>query len=140
MTRSVASNSLPIALARYTEKILKPRSTVLFRRGEPALGLFIIHRGLVSLDFGSDSKLINSFGSGAVIGLPETLARRPYSMTATVTQDAQLGFLSAEALDLLLRRAPELCQQLLPMLGEKLAEAHRAQKLLLHNRASVARQ
>jgi hypothetical protein len=43
-------------------------------------------------------------------------------MTATVTEDAELGFWSPEALDSLLHNHPDLCRQLLVILGEKMAE------------------
>jgi CRP-like cAMP-binding protein len=47
-----------------------------------------------------------------VIGLPATLAKRNYSMTATVTHDAELGFLSTQALESLLLEHPEFCREL----------------------------
>jgi CRP-like cAMP-binding protein len=43
-------------------------------------------------------------------------------MTATVTEDAELGFCLAGALDLLLQERPELCQQLLAILAERMAK------------------
>ena len=135
MARPIAGSDLQIALAQYSEKIVRPRSTVLFRRGEPSFGSFIIYRGAVSLDVGVDSTFANSYGPGATIGLPETLTRRPYSMTATVTRDAELGFWSLEILDGLLRRTPELCERLLILLGETLAEAQGMQKVLLRKHA-----
>lgn len=45
-------------------------------------------------------------------------------MTATVTEDAELGFWTPDALESLLRREPALCQPLLIMLGERVAENH----------------
>ncbi len=55
----------------------------------------------------------------ALVGLPSTLTRRIYCMTATVTEDAELGFWSPEALDSLLHNRPDLCQQLLVILGDE---------------------
>ena len=74
--------------------------------------------------FGVDGSLaINrSYGPGALIGLPATLTKRTYSMTATVGQNAELGFWPSGALQLLLRHRPELCQQLLAVLGERISE------------------
>jgi CRP-like cAMP-binding protein len=76
------------------------------------------------LDFGVDGAagLASTNGPGALVGLPATLTNRDSSMTATVTDDAELGFLTAEALQSLLRERPELCQELLVILGEKLAQ------------------
>jgi CRP-like cAMP-binding protein len=140
MGRPVDLVDLQVALARHSENAFTPRSTVLFRRGDPAFGVFIIHRGTVGLDFGVDSALVQPYGTGALVGLPATLARRPYSMTATVLQDAELGFLRPEALDALFRTHPELCQRMLIILGDKLAETQRAQKALLSRDLQPARQ
>jgi CRP-like cAMP-binding protein len=56
------------------------------------------------------------------VGLPATLTGRNYCMTATVTDDAKLGFLSVEALKSLLREQPALRLQLLDILGDKMAQ------------------
>src|SRR5207248_8705820 len=101
---------------------------VLFRRGERAIGVFLIVRGNVSLDLGVDGpKGFRSLcGPGALVGLPATLSNGNYSMTATVTEDAELGFIRSEALFSLLRERPELCQELLAVLSEKMAYFDRA--------------
>jgi CRP-like cAMP-binding protein len=65
------------------------------------------------------------------VGLPATLTKRNYSMTATVGQNAELGFWPSEALQLLLRQRPELCQQLLAVLGERMSENQQVAKALL---------
>jgi CRP-like cAMP-binding protein len=105
-------------------KIRKTQSTVLFRRGEKASGIFIVLSGIVTLDFGGDaSQMTNhSYGPGAVLGLPASLTKRCHSMTAIVTQDAELGFWPAPALDALLRKRPDLCRQLLQLLRAKISE------------------
>ncbi len=108
-------------------------STVLFRRGEKAFGMFLVFRGTVRLDFGVDipTALAGVCGPGALVGLPATLATGSYSMTATVTEDADLGFLTTQALVDLLRDRPELCQQLLAILSAKVAHNERVTKALL---------
>jgi CRP-like cAMP-binding protein len=120
MERYTACDLYP-ALERHCEKVRKPRSTVLFRRGEKAVGIFVVLRGTVVLDLGVDGSgaLASTCGSGALVGLPATLVRGTYSMTATVVDDAELGFLPTEELLSLFRKHPELCQQLLKMLGAK---------------------
>ena len=96
-----------------------------------ALGMFVVLAGKVSLDFGVDSKFARSYGPGALVGLPATLTRRTYSMTATVIDDAELGFWSLDELDLLLQRRPDFCRQLLVILGERMAENQQMAKALL---------
>jgi CRP-like cAMP-binding protein len=68
---------------------------------------------------------------GALVGLPATLTKRDYRMTANVTEDAELGFLANQALESLLRKQPELCQQLLTSLSAKVAHTEQVTKAML---------
>lgn len=68
---------------------------------------------------------------GALIGLPAALSKRNYSMTATVSEDAELGFWSPTELDALLCDHPDICQQLLSIMGERLADNQATMKALL---------
>ena len=122
MAGDIASANLQTILEQSCEKVRKPRFSVLFRHGDRTSGMFVVLSGKVSLGFGVNSAFDRSYGPGALVGLPSTLTRRNYCMTATVTEDAELGFWSPEALDSLLHNRPDLCQQLLVILGEKMAE------------------
>ena len=93
--------------------------------------MFIVLSGNVSLDFGVDSALGRSYGPGALVGLPATLTGRNYTMTATVVENAELVVWTREALETLLRNRPDLRQQLLTILGERLAENQKLAKALL---------
>jgi len=122
MTAETASAHLRYILEQQSEKVRKPKSSVLFRRGDKASGMFIVLSGKVRLDLGVDSALSHTCGEGALVGLPSTLTRRDYSMTATVTEDAELGYWTPEGLESLLREQPDLCHPLLLILGEWIAE------------------
>jgi CRP-like cAMP-binding protein len=124
MVGETASAHLRFILEQQGERVRKLRSTVLFRRGDKASGMFVVLSGKVSLDLGVDSALSRSHGTGALVGLPSTITRQNYSMTATVTEDAELGFWTPDALESLLRDQPDLCQPLLVMLGKKVADNH----------------
>ncbi len=124
MAGETASAHLRCILELRGEKVYKPKSTVLFRRGDKASGMFVVLSGKVSLDLGVDSALTCSYGAGSLVGLPSTITHHSYNMTATVTEDAELGFWTPEALESLLRNQPDLCQPLLVMLGEKVADIH----------------
>jgi CRP-like cAMP-binding protein len=113
------------------EPIRKSKSAVLFRRGQKADGMFVIVRGKVSLDFGVDSAFARVYGPGALVGLPATLTRKNYAMTATVTEDAELVFWSLSELDSLLQKRSDFCRQLLEILGERMAENQKMMKALL---------
>jgi CRP/FNR family transcriptional regulator, cyclic AMP receptor protein len=133
----IAHTDLYAALERRCERVRKRRSTVLFRRGEKAFGMFLVIRGAVRLDFGVDAAtaLGNLCGPGALVGLPATLSRSNYSMAATVTEDAELGFLTPEDLVCLLHQQPALRQHLLTILSEKLAHSEQVAKALRRNQS-----
>lgn len=134
MTSESASAHLRYVLLQCSEKIHEPKSTVLFRRGDKARGMFVVFSGKVSLDLGIDSIVGRSYGAGALVGLPSTLTRQNYSMTATVMEDAELGFVTPEALEYLLRQHPDLYPPLLFILGEKVAESREDERAMLDMR------
>lgn len=121
------------ALQKRCEKVKRTRLTVLFRRGQAPFGMFLVITGAIRLDFGVDvpNALNNIYGPGALVGLPATITGRNYSMTATVTDDAELGFLSCKTVKSLLGEQPEICEQLLKILSAKIADADR---VMLHKR------
>src|SRR5260370_22731974 len=131
MAGDIPSANLQTTLEQRCEKVRKPRFSVLFRQGDRTSGMFVVLSGKVSLGFGVNSDFDRSYGPGALLGLPSTLTQRNYCMTATVTEDAELGFWSPEALDSLLHNRPDLCQQLLVILGEKMAENYELQEASL---------
>ena len=104
---------------------------MLFRRGEKAFAMFVVLSGKVSVDFGVDSALARSYGRGALVGLSATLTGRNYTMTATATEDAELVVWIREELDTLLRNRPDLRQQLLTVLGERMTENQKLAKAML---------
>jgi len=132
VTSEDASAHLRYILEQRSERVHKPKSTVLFRRGDKAFGMFVVLSGKVSLDLGVDSVAGRSYGAGALVGLPSTITRQDYSMTATVTEDAELGFVSPEALEALLHKCPDLYQPLLVILSEKIAEGREDERVLLN--------
>ena len=124
MARYSAPADLKALLCERCERVQKTRHTILFKRGEASFGMFLVLAGTVSLDFGVDgsSPLNKAYGPGALVGLPATLTGRSYSMTATVTDGAELGFISSATLKALLRSQPQACHELLTMLTAKIAQ------------------
>jgi CRP/FNR family transcriptional regulator, cyclic AMP receptor protein len=130
---SISPDHLYPALEQCCERVNKSKWTVLFRRGEKAYGMFLVIRGTVKLDFGVDcaTALGSNCGPGALVGLPATLSGGNYSMTATVTEDAELGLVSSPMLVSLLRKNPELCQQLLSILSAKIDHTDQVRRAML---------
>ena len=136
MERQIISpDDLYAALEPCCERVRKPRWTVLFRRGEKACGMFLVLSGTVNLDFGVDgvTALGSTCGPGALVGLPATLSGGNYSMTATVIDDADLGFLTTDALLSFLRKNLELCYPLLTILSAKIDYINKVRKAVLCN-------
>lgn len=133
MPRYSAPTDLKALLLQRSDKVQKNRQTVLFKRGEVSFGMFLVLRGAISLDFGVDgsSPLNKTYGPGALIGLPATLTGRTYTMTATVTDDSELGFVSSEALKALLLVQPKACQELLAMLTAKIVQTDEVTRAML---------
>jgi CRP-like cAMP-binding protein len=126
-------------LQQGCQRIRKPKKSTLFREGENAFGMFVVFSGTVRLDFGVDCPLSRSYGPGALLGLPATMTKRNYSMTATVTEDAEVGLWTPGALNTLLLKHPELCQQLLVLLCERLTENHQIMKALHDKQPGISR-
>jgi CRP-like cAMP-binding protein len=121
MALYIAPINLQTALAQESEKISKPKGSVLFRRGTDAFGMFVVLSGS-AFDFRVDAPLSRTYGPGALVGLPATLIGGKHSMTATVTEEAEFGFWNRKALESLLRQRQDYCRALLEILGERMAE------------------
>lgn len=100
MPRYTHPYDLQAGLEQRCERVRKPRHAILFKRGQSPFGMFLILKGRVALDFGVDgaSPINGAYGPGALVGLPASLTGHTYSMTATVTDDAELGFISSQEL------------------------------------------
>src|SRR5215471_15183348 len=111
-------------------RIRKPKNSILFREGDKSVGVFVVLSGSVRLDFGVDCPLSRLYGPGSLLGLPATMTKSRYSMTATIREDAEVGLWSPAALNALLVERSELCQQLLVLLCEKMLDNHEIMKVL----------
>ena len=65
MSDDTASANLLHVLEQRSEKVHKPRSSVLFRLGEKASGMFVVLSGKVRLDLGVDLAFGRTYGPGA---------------------------------------------------------------------------
>jgi|SRR5581483_2390226 len=108
--------------------ISRPKGTVLFRRGDPAQGLFLVRRGEVTLGLGCESAAYppRMLGAGSVVGLPATMSGAPYSLTAEVTEDSQLSFVPRSVVLKLLRSSPELGFAVMAILGDEISKIRSA--------------
>src|SRR6185437_11784011 len=93
-------SSLPEAVTRELEKKLMffnhAAGSVLFRQGEPAMGIFFLLDGRVKLSaLAVDTKnaLLKIAQTGEVLGLSAVISGRPYLTTAQTTVASCIGLL-----------------------------------------------
>ena len=104
---------------------------VLFRQDEPAVGVYILHQGEVTLTMAAhDGRTIFSVQAmpGSLLGLPGVVSEQPYSLTATVRAGAQVSFVSCDAFTTLMKSEPLWSLKILQVLA---AEVRTARKALL---------
>lgn len=116
------SSELTRELIRMATSVTAPRGTVLFRCGEPVTGVYIVQRGLVrmSLEAPNCEFADREVGPGEIAGLPATLTGT-YSLSAEVTEDAELGFVPADSVSGALECSPHLCFAAMRVIGEEIA-------------------
>lgn len=102
-----------VSLARKLDELAIPipllRGSLLFRCGEPALAVYIVHSGKIVLVWkGLDQVYpMDTVGPGSIIGLPAAL-NGEYSVTAKAVEDSDLGYISAKQVIAMLESSPRL--------------------------------
>jgi CRP-like cAMP-binding protein len=72
---------------------------VLFRQGDPAIGLYILNSGEAELTMDSEQGtqvMAIPAAPGSLLGLPGLIGSEPYSLTAVALPGAQLSFISRD--------------------------------------------
>jgi len=128
MAEFTASPQLEAAIKAAASVSEKKKGTVLFRRGEPAIGIFLILTGRVTLRLEGQKSLYSArdLGRGAIVGLPGTLSGGFYSLTAEVSEDAELAFVSRPDFVVLLAADSSLCLEAMNLLGKEIASIRSA--------------
>jgi hypothetical protein len=92
-TAFVADPQLIRALDERSTPVPCDSDRPLFRQGEPAVGIFILHRGVVTLSMLSKdghSLLAAQARPGSILGLPGAISNEPYTITATAGAGAKV--------------------------------------------------
>ena len=132
-----APPELRFALEAIGNPVSKTKSSILFRRGDKPVGVFVVRKGKVSLDLDGSKVASRTLGPGSVLGLPATLTGKPYSLTATVARDCELDFIPRRAALRLLHENSFLCFQALRILGSEISDMRGALDKLLNCRPQV---
>ena len=104
----------------------EPKGAVLFRRDEPAFGIFLVRKGSVSLRLESAEEgkpiLDRTASEDSIVGLPGTLSGGRYSLTAVTLEESELAFIDRLALIELIKDDPLLGLELMRALGEEVLQ------------------
>jgi CRP-like cAMP-binding protein len=119
------SKTVQSHLLAAARPLTEPKGTVVFRRDDPAFGVFLIQKGSVSLRLETGEGkaiLVRKATRDSIIGLPSTLSGGRYSLTAVTLEKSELALIERPALLELIKRDPSLGLELLRALGEEVAE------------------
>lgn len=107
--------------------LTKEGGTVLFRDGEPVRGVYVLLNGEVHfvVEKGDREVLYRKVNSHYIIGLPATLMRRPYSVTARIAKPSDLVFVDVEAVHRSLQERPDLSLPIVEFLAAEVEHLDR---------------
>ena len=131
----LADPELIQALEKHAIEVSCGGDYVLFRQGDPPVGLYILNKGKVTLSMTSpagDPVLSIHAGAGSLLGLPGLVGNEPYSLTAVADSGAELSFLAHDDFNALMESNPRLFLKVLEVLA---AEVRNARKLALELRS-----
>jgi CRP-like cAMP-binding protein len=124
------SSALRQQLMQISKFAIRKAGAVLFRRGDPCAGLFLVLNGRVRLVLDTPSEVFPErvLGPGCVIGLPSVLAGAPYSLTAEVVEDAEFAHVTQEDLTECLRGNTALSFEVMEILSREISGTRSAMK------------
>lgn len=124
------SSALRQQLLQISKFAIRRAGTVLFRRGDPCAGLFLILSGGVRMVLEPSVGVFPDrvLGPGCVLGLPSAMAGEPYSLTAEVIEDAELAHVTQQKLTECLRQDSQLCFEVMEMLSREISDTRTAIK------------
>lgn len=125
-------NASPGDLGRALEKLKSRRcyekNDLLFRDGEPCMGIYLIESGEVQLLLPARQKHYKIFdcaGTGAVLGLSEAMSGSPHKMMAEAVGPVEIAYIERMALMNFLAKHCEVCMQIVALLSEDLHGLYR---------------
>jgi CRP-like cAMP-binding protein len=125
----LADSELFQALEKRTTTIPCEQEQVLFRQGDPPVGLYVLSNGeaAISMDAGHKEVAFSCQATaGSLLGLPGLIANQPYSLTAIAAKGATIGFVSREQFDALMQAEPRLMVKILQVLAAEVRSARLA--------------
>lgn len=100
----------------------RARGAVLYRQGQRPRGVYLLAEGRAVLrlrNAAGHQVWVKTVAAPAIIGLPATLGNYPYLVSAELTAECRVGFISGRLLRELLRREPKLGLRVIELLGQE---------------------
>ena len=114
----LAPKELIDALLEYGSALTHPENTRLFERGAGAKGLFLLQSGSVRLSI--PGAIDCQVGPGSLLGVPATLSKGVYSLTADLLEESRVLFVPSERVTALLTEHPEIGFQMVQVLSHEI--------------------
>ena len=128
-TAFLADPELIGALGKHATSFVCETERVLFNQNDPAVGLYILHEGTVTLSMESergDPIFSVQAKGGSLLGLPGLVGNQPYSLTAVAHPGAQVSFLARTEFAALMQSDSALSFKILQVLAAEVRSARQA--------------
>lgn len=132
-TQAGLSKGLISELESLGQPVLYERGECVLREGEPGKGIYILRSGVARVSMAShDGKTmqLRELQPPSFIGLSATLSCDHCCYTVEATTAAEFLFVAAEVVQELLRSRPDLCLQVIQLLGQEMSSLCRERTLL----------
>lgn len=110
-------------LAAQSRPITLPAGQVLFRRGTPSTGFYVVRDGRMQLSVSNSDgvvKVLEIISPGGAFGHAVMFLRDPYPVDATALVDTHLVFVPAAAVDHVLEEDPAMARLMLASMAKRL--------------------
>ncbi len=117
------------ALEECATAVEIPTEHILFRQGDPPIGLYVLTKGGATVTMKSedgDPIMSMEAASGSVLGLPAVVGNQPYSLSARAHHGSWVGFVSRAKFNVLIQADPSLMVKVLQVLANEVRSARLA--------------
>ena len=111
------------ALASASRAIFIPGGQVLFRRGTPSTGFYVVSGGRMQLSVSNSEgmvRVLEIISPGGAFGHGVMFVREPYPVDATALVDTDLVFVPATAVDAIMDEDPTMARLMLSSISRRL--------------------
>lgn len=111
------------ALAAASRAIFVPSGQVLFRRGTPSTGFYVVSDGGMQLSVSNSEgvvRVLEIISPGGAFGHGVMFVGEPYPVDATALADTHLVFVPATAVDAILEEDPAMARLMLSSISKRL--------------------